>query len=71
MKHEERAEDVTAADGGVRVMAPESFTLRLAPFALNCDAETAPGATTMLPVSLAGGFRPHLQDFAAPPYPLP
>ncbi len=40
-------------DDGVRLMAPESFTLRLAPFVF--AAETAPGATTALPVRLAAG----------------
>jgi hypothetical protein len=47
------------ADDGVRLMAPELFTLRLAPFAF--AAETAPDATTALPVrQAAGSSRPAL-----------
>lgn len=51
---EEGSQSTAAADDGVRLMAPESFTLRLAPFAF--AAESAPGATTALPCALPQAY---------------
>lgn len=53
-KAEEGLQTTGVADDGVRLMAPESFTLRLAPFAF--AAETAPSATTTLPCSLPQAY---------------
>lgn len=50
-QHEEQADKATGPiNESVKLMAPESFTLRLAPFVF--AAEDSPDATTALPVSV-------------------